>query len=97
MSIQAVSQSTAQTTHAPAASTSGSTSAASVSGTNPSSASSGSAAAQPAASYTVSISSAARSMLAEARETSVQTAQEAGKGDQQAQRLLAREAAAKAG
>jgi hypothetical protein len=35
-------------------------------------------------------------MLAESAETSVQTAQEAGKGDQQAQRLLAKEAAAKA-
>jgi hypothetical protein len=35
-------------------------------------------------------------MLAEATETSVQTAQEAGKGDRQAQRLLAKEAAAKA-
>jgi hypothetical protein len=33
--------------------------------------------------------------LAEASETSVQTAQEAGNGDQQAQRLLTREAAAK--
>ncbi|MBB4519790.1 hypothetical protein GGD68_008606 [Paraburkholderia fungorum] len=35
--------------------------------------------------------------MAEASETSVQTAQEAGKGDQQAQRLLAKEVAAKAG
>jgi hypothetical protein len=35
-------------------------------------------------------------MLAESTETSVQTAQEAGKGDHQAQRLLAKEAAAKA-
>jgi len=34
-------------------------------------------------------------MLAEATETSVQTAQEAAKGDQQAQRLLARESAGK--
>jgi hypothetical protein len=36
-------------------------------------------------------------MMTAATETSVQTAQEAGKGDQQAQRLLAREAAAKVG
>jgi len=35
-------------------------------------------------------------MLAEASETSVQTAQEAAKGDHQAQRLLAKETAAKA-
>jgi hypothetical protein len=34
--------------------------------------------------------------LTEATETSVQTAQEAQTGDQQAQRLLAKEAAAKA-
>jgi hypothetical protein len=34
--------------------------------------------------------------MSEASETSVQTAQEAAKGDQQAQRLQAREAAAKA-
>jgi len=48
------------------------------------------------ASYTVSISNAARAALAEATETSVQTAQEAGHGDRQAQRLLAKEQAAKA-
>ncbi|MGF6759046.1 hypothetical protein [Paraburkholderia sp. GAS42] len=48
-------------------------------------------------SYSVSISQAGRAMLAEATETSVQTAQEAGAGDRQAQRLLAKEAAAKAG
>jgi hypothetical protein len=48
------------------------------------------------ASYTVSISNAARAVLAEATETSVQTAQEAGHGDRQAQRLLAKEQAAKA-
>lgn len=47
------------------------------------------------ASYTVKIISAARAALAEAAETSVQTAQEASKGDQQAQRLLARERANK--
>jgi hypothetical protein len=34
--------------------------------------------------------------LQEARETSAQTAKEAGSGDMQAQRLLARQAAAKA-
>jgi hypothetical protein len=83
MSIQAVSQNTVQTS-APASVPRSATSSAS-----------GSSAAQPMSSYTVTISSAARSMLAEARETSVQTAQEAGKGDQQAQRLLAREQAAK--
>jgi len=45
----------------------------------------------------VSISNAAHAALAEATETSVQTAQEAGHGDRQAQRLLAKEQAAKAG
>jgi hypothetical protein len=48
-----------------------------------------------ASSYTVNISSAAGALLAEASETSVQTAQEAGNGDQPAQRPLAKEAAAK--
>jgi hypothetical protein len=47
-------------------------------------------------SYTVSISSAARALLVEANETSVQTSQEAAKGDRLAQRLLAKETAAKA-
>ncbi|PPK47682.1 hypothetical protein B0G57_101650 [Trinickia symbiotica] len=51
---------------------------------------------KPAASYSVSISSAARAALAEATETSVQTAQEARRGDLQAQRMLARENAQKA-
>lgn len=53
----------------------------------------------PQASYTVKISAAAQALLAaraEAAETSVQTAQEAGRGDLQAQRLLAKEQAAKA-
>jgi hypothetical protein len=45
----------------------------------------------------VSISNAARAALAEATETSVQTAQEANRGDLQAQRLLKREQAMKAG
>jgi hypothetical protein len=44
---------------------------------------------------TVNISSAAQSVLKEAVETSVQTAQEARGGDRQAQRLLAKEASAK--
>ena len=35
-------------------------------------------------------------MMQEAQETAAQTAQEAGRGDRQAQRLLAKEAAAKA-
>ena len=52
---------------------------------------------QGKSSYTVSISNAAHAALAEATETSVQTAQEAGHGDRQAQRLLAKEQAAKAG
>jgi hypothetical protein len=51
---------------------------------------------QPVATDTVKISSAALAAFQEATETSVQTAKEAGKGDVQAQRLLAREAAAKA-
>lgn len=49
------------------------------------------------ASYTVSISSVARAAFAEATETSVQTAQEANRGDKQAQRLLAKEQANKVG
>jgi hypothetical protein len=44
---------------------------------------------------TVKISSAAQTALQEAVETSVQTAHEARGGDRQAQRLLAKEAAAK--
>jgi len=44
----------------------------------------------------VQLSSAAQAALQEAMETSAQTAKEAGKGDAQAKRLLAREAAAKA-
>ena len=47
-------------------------------------------------SYTVSISNAGRAALLESRETSVQTAQEASHGDRTAQRLLAKEQAAKA-
>ena len=49
------------------------------------------------ASYAVTISNAARTALAEATETSVQTAQEANRGDLQAQRLLAKEQANKIG
>lgn len=44
---------------------------------------------------TVQISSAAQSALQEANETGVQTAKEAQSGDRQAQRLLAKETAAK--
>jgi hypothetical protein len=44
----------------------------------------------------VSISNTARALLAEATETSVQTAKEATHGDRQAQHLLAKEEAAKA-
>ena len=44
----------------------------------------------------VELSSSAQAALQEAMETSAQTAKEAGKGDAQAKRLLAREAAAKA-
>ena len=51
---------------------------------------------QPVAADTVNISSAALAAFQEATETSVQTAKEAAKGDRQAQRLLAKEAAAKA-
>ena len=47
---------------------------------------------QPAATDSVQISTAAH----EAAETAAQTAQEASRGDRQAQRLLAKEAAAKA-
>lgn len=50
----------------------------------------------PASSTKVSISDTARALLAEATETSAQTAKEAGHGDRQAQRLLAKEQAAKA-
>lgn len=51
---------------------------------------------QPAVTDTVQISSSANALMQEAQETAAQTAQEAGKGDRQAQRLLAKEAAAKA-
>jgi hypothetical protein len=51
---------------------------------------------EPAATDTVKISGAAMAALQEAMETPAQTAKEAGKGDRQAQRLLAKEAAAKA-
>lgn len=54
---------------------------------------------QPAAADTVQISSSAQAALAafqEAAETPAQTAKEAGRGDHQAQRLLAKAAAAKA-
>ncbi len=50
---------------------------------------------QPVAADTVKISSAALAAFQEATETSVQTTKEAAKGDLQAQRLLAKEAAAK--
>ena len=53
------------------------------------------AAKAPAPKDTVQISTAAQSALAEYRETSTQTAQEASRGDRQAARLLAKEAAAK--
>lgn len=55
---------------------------------------------KPAAGAQVHISAAARAALAQAqefKETPVQTAAEARRGDHQAQRLLAREAAAKTG
>ena len=50
----------------------------------------------PATTDAVQISSAALAAFQEATETAAQTAKEAGKGDHQAQRLLAKEAAAKA-
>lgn len=49
---------------------------------------------QPTAAVTVQISSAGRAALQEATETPAQTAKEAHSGDVQAQRLLAKEAAA---
>ena len=45
---------------------------------------------------TVQISGSAKALMQEAQETPAQTAQEAGHGDRQALRLLAKEAAAKA-
>ncbi|HME36297.1 MAG TPA: hypothetical protein VKF84_13760 [Candidatus Sulfotelmatobacter sp.] len=51
---------------------------------------------QPSAPDTVQVSNAAKTLLQETLESSSQTATEASKGDVQAQRLLAREAAAKA-
>jgi hypothetical protein len=65
----------------------------------PNAASTGTSAASgvvPTSSTNVTISSAARAMLAEATETAASTAKEAGSGDIQAQRLMAKEAAAKA-
>jgi hypothetical protein len=46
---------------------------------------------------TVQVSSAAKALLQESQETSAQTAREANSGDQQAIRLQAKRAAAKAG
>jgi hypothetical protein len=77
-----------------AQSTSTTQSAQSVADTKPADTKSSSTASSP--SYTVSISNAGRAAMLEASETSVQTAQEAGRGDLQAQRLLSREQAAKA-
>ncbi len=70
------------------------TSAAQATPSNPTSSSAQTA--KPAASYSVSISTEARAALIEATETSVQTAQEARRGDIQAQHLLAKENAQKA-
>jgi hypothetical protein len=53
------------------------------------------AAKAPAPKDTVQISTAAQTALQESRETSTQTAREASRGDRQAARLLAKEAAAK--
>ena len=50
---------------------------------------------QPAVKDSVQISSASQAAYEEATETTTQTAQEARNGDHQAQRLLAKEAAAK--
>ena len=50
---------------------------------------------QPTVKDSVQISSASQAAYQEATETAVQTAQEARKGDPQAQSLLAKEAAAK--
>ena len=93
MSIQAVGQSSSQQV-ASNTTAQGTQAASGASSTGQASSSSSAASAQ--ASYTVSISNAAHAALAEATETSVQTAQEAGQGDHQAQRLLAKEQAAKA-
>jgi hypothetical protein len=51
---------------------------------------------QPATTDTVLISNSAKAMMQEAQETATQTVQEASRGDRQALRLLAKEAAAKA-
>lgn len=99
MSIQAIStQATGVTTAGAGAQSAGTTKAGATTQAAGGSSTSGTTqAASPTASYTVNISKAAHAALAEASETSVQTAQEAGHGDQQAQRLLAREQASKAG
>ena len=52
--------------------------------------------AQPPEGDTVTLISVAKALAQEATETPAQTAQEASKGDPQAQRLLSKEAAAKA-
>ncbi|MGF6934418.1 hypothetical protein OKW41_003557 [Paraburkholderia sp. UCT70] len=98
MSIQAVAQTTAGAMGAAVTSSSGSTATSTVpTSSTRGSSSAGSTSGTTSSSYTVRISSAARALLAESSETSVQTAQEAAKGDRQAQRLLARETAVKAG
>ncbi|WP_368726168.1 hypothetical protein [Paraburkholderia phymatum] len=85
MSIQAVGQNSTQSVTTPPSQSAGGTPSTSktTSTSSPSS-------------YTVSISGAARAALLEATETSVQTAQEANRGDLQAKRLLAKEQASKA-
>ena len=55
------------------------------------------AASKPSPNDTVQVSSAAKALLQESQETSAQTTREARSGDQQAIRLLAKRAAAKAG
>ncbi|WP_156955199.1 hypothetical protein [Paraburkholderia caledonica] len=97
MSIQSVGQGAVQASASSVTSNSGSASTPPVSRASATgSSATGSSTSASASSYTVNISSAAHALMAEASETSVQTAQEAGKGDQQAQRLLAKEVAAKA-
>jgi hypothetical protein len=50
------------------------------------------AAPQPKATDTVTLSNSAKAMMAEANETAAQSAQEASRGDMQAQRLMERRA-----
>jgi hypothetical protein len=88
MSVQAINQANTQAATSTATAT---TAAAAKPATAASKSDKPMASSAPPSSTQVTISSAARAALVEATETAAQTAKEAGTGDLQAQRLLAKE------